>query len=162
MSKYQVVIVGGGLAGLTAALHLSKYDIDVLLIEKEKYPRHKVCGEYVSNEVLPYLRSLGVDPFKIGAKKMEYFELSAVSGDSCKAELPLGGFSISRYTLDAKMYEILKQQDLALIHDTVTDIKFDGDNFDLQLKENGTVGSNFVLGAYGKRSSLDTKLKRIL
>lgn len=160
MSSYKVVIVGGGLAGLTAALHLSKYNIDVLLIEKEKYPRHKVCGEYVSNEVLPYLNSLGMDPFLYGAKKMEHFELSAVSGNSCKAELPLGGFSISRFTLDAEMYEILKQQEVVLMHDTVTAIKFNGDNFDLELKENRSVKAKFVLGAYGKRSSLDAKLKR--
>ncbi|UCE93720.1 MAG: NAD(P)/FAD-dependent oxidoreductase [Flavobacteriaceae bacterium] len=160
MSSYKVVIVGGGLAGLTAALHLSKYGIESLLIEKEKYPRHKVCGEYVSNEVLPYLSSLGVDPFLFGAKKMEHFELSAVTGDSCKAVLPLGGFSVSRYTLDAKMYELLKEQEIAIIHDTVTDINFNGENFQIELKDNPSVGAEFVLGAYGKRSSLDSKLKR--
>ena len=55
---YDVVIIGGGLAGLTCALHLSRKGVDVLLIEKNTYPHHKVCGEYVSNEVLPYLKRL--------------------------------------------------------------------------------------------------------
>ncbi|MCA0932200.1 NAD(P)/FAD-dependent oxidoreductase [Lutimonas saemankumensis] len=160
MSSFKVVIVGGGLAGLTASLHLSKYGIQSLLVEKEEYPRHKVCGEYISNEVLPYLISLGMDPFSYGAKKMEHFELSAVTGDSCMSDLPLGGFSLSRYTLDAALYEILKQKEIILLHDTVTDIKFHGDLFRLELKDKGTVKAKFVLGAYGKRSSLDTKLKR--
>ena len=48
-----VVIIGGGLAGLTGAIHLSKKGLQVTLIEKSDYPRHKVCGEYISNEILP-------------------------------------------------------------------------------------------------------------
>ena len=71
-----VIIVGGGLAGLTSAIHLSKFGIGVLVIEKNSYPKHKVCGEYVSNEVLPYLNYLGLDPFIFGAKKIDTFLLS--------------------------------------------------------------------------------------
>ncbi|MEC8402689.1 MAG: FAD-dependent oxidoreductase, partial [Bacteroidota bacterium] len=52
---FDVIIVGGGLAGLTNAIHLSKVNQNVLLIEKNSYPKHKVCGEYISNEVIPYL-----------------------------------------------------------------------------------------------------------
>ena len=52
---FDVIIVGGGLAGLTSAIHLSKQNKQVLLVEKNEYPKHKVCGEYISNEVLPYL-----------------------------------------------------------------------------------------------------------
>ena len=122
MSLKQVIVVGGGLGGLTSALHLSLHGFSVTLIEKNSYPKHKVCGEYLSNEVLPYLKSLGFDPFNYGAKKMKQFELSSVGGKSIKAELPLGGFSLSRFTLD---YELLQRaidkgvthvQDLSLIH----------------------------------------------
>ena len=55
---YDIIIVGGGLAGLASAIHLSKKGLSVLLIEKNEYPKHKVCGEYISNEVLPYLKAL--------------------------------------------------------------------------------------------------------
>ena len=43
----EVLIIGGGLAGLTAGIHLSQQGFDVFLIEKYAYPHHKVCGEYV-------------------------------------------------------------------------------------------------------------------
>ena len=39
-----ILIVGGGLAGLTSAIHLAKQQIPVTLIEKNVYPMHKVCG----------------------------------------------------------------------------------------------------------------------
>ena len=59
-AKPDVIIIGGGLAGLTSAIHLSKSGLKVTLIEKNEFPKHKVCGEYISNEVLPYLESLGL------------------------------------------------------------------------------------------------------
>ena len=70
-----VTIIGGGLAGLCNAIHLSKYGKKVLLIEKNEYPKHKVCGEYISNEVLPYLDFLDINPFDFGAVKIKKFQL---------------------------------------------------------------------------------------
>lgn len=160
MSLKQVIVVGGGLAGLTSALHLSQVGVGVSLIEKHDYPRHKVCGEYLSNEVLPYLKGLGLDPFELGAKTIDHFELSSVKGKAIRAKLPLGGFSLSRYTLD---HELLKRAQLLgveLIKDTVTDIKFENDRFLVKLKDNGIKESTFVIGAFGKRSNLDQKLQR--
>ena len=74
-NKFDIIIVGGGLAGLTTALHLANNNCKVCLIEKNEYPHHKVCGEYVSNEVLSYLEILGIDPFLEGAKKITKFEI---------------------------------------------------------------------------------------
>ena len=60
-AKPDVVIIGGGLAGLTAAIHLSKFGLKVSLLEKNEFPKHKVCGEYISNEVLPYFNWLDLE-----------------------------------------------------------------------------------------------------
>ena len=65
--EFDSIIIGGGLAGLTAAIGLRNCGVSVLLIEKHDFPRHKVCGEYVSNEVLPILEAFGLDPFSWGA-----------------------------------------------------------------------------------------------
>ena len=89
-NKYDVLIIGGGLSGLTCALHLSKANCKVLLIEKQKYPHHIVCGEYVSNEVIPYLKWLGVDPFSIGAKHITNIEITNKDDDLiCVSRLTL-------------------------------------------------------------------------
>ena len=64
-SDKNVIIIGGGLAGLTSAIHLSKLGHQVTLIDKNDFPKHKVCGEYISNEVLPYLDWLDVNPEKL-------------------------------------------------------------------------------------------------
>ncbi len=57
---YDAAIVGGGLAGLSLAIQLSKKGYQVLLFEKEIYPFHKVCGEYISMESWDFLTALGL------------------------------------------------------------------------------------------------------
>ena len=45
---FDAVIVGGGLAGLSLAIQLAEANRSVVVIEKKRYPFHRVCGEYVS------------------------------------------------------------------------------------------------------------------
>ena len=52
----EVTIIGGGLAGLICGIRLARNGFDTVIIEKKPYPSHKVCGEYVSNEVFPFLQ----------------------------------------------------------------------------------------------------------
>ena len=75
-SHYDVIIAGGGLAGLTSAILLSKGGLKVLLLEKKTYPFHKVCGEYVSNEVADFFSRIGFDPFKHNASKIDQLRIS--------------------------------------------------------------------------------------
>ena len=105
ITTFDVIIIGGGLAGLTNAIHLSKFKYRVLIIEKNSYPKHKVCGEYISNEVLPYLNSLGIDPIKEGAKKISKVQDSTTKSNLIKGELHLGGLGMSRYFLESLLGE---------------------------------------------------------
>lgn len=157
---FDVIIIGGGLAGLTSAIHLSKYSISVLLLEKNTYPKQKVCGEYVSNEVLPYLRSLDIDPFSLGAKKIDRFELSTSKNNIISSPLPLGGFGISRYKFDYAMAEKAKASGVKLVHEQVIDIHFHKEKFTIITKQKSVYMSSIVIGAYGKRSAIDVKLDR--
>ena len=63
LERAEVIIVGGGLAGLTAAIHLARKGVSTMLFERNRFPHHKVCGEYLSREVLPYLKELEI-PFQ--------------------------------------------------------------------------------------------------
>jgi flavin-dependent dehydrogenase len=157
---FDVVIIGGGLAGLSAAIHLRKHHFKVLIIEKNEYPKHKVCGEYISNEVLPYLDYLGIKVFELGAKKISKFELSTPKNKFIKAKLPLGGFGISRYTLDNALFLKSIQDGAVTVHDTVVDVQFSGEEFKIETKSNILFLSKIVIGAYGKRTALDVKLNR--
>jgi len=55
-----VIIVGGGPAGSSAAIRLARDGRSVLVVEKQEFPRHKVCGEFVSPECLGHFEELGV------------------------------------------------------------------------------------------------------
>ncbi|MBK5212516.1 MAG: tryptophan 7-halogenase [Flavobacteriaceae bacterium] len=158
-TKWDIIIIGGGLAGLTTALRLVNTNCKVCLIEKNKFPHHKVCGEYVSNEVLPYLNSLGIDPFSIGAKKISKFEITDVKGFPLKANLPLGGFGISRYAFDNLLFEALKDK-IEIIFDTVEKVTFDENQFLVTTQRKDVLNADFVIGAFGKRSNIDSFLNR--
>src|SRR5215831_18926397 len=97
--KGEILIIGGGLAGLTAGIHLSKMGLAVTIFEKNEFPKHKVCGEYVSNEVLPYLDWLGVNVADLMPTNISKFQFSTINGQLSEIDLPLGGFGISRYAL---------------------------------------------------------------
>lgn len=154
-----VLIIGGGLAGLASALHLSKKGLKVVLIEKNTYPKHKVCGEYISNEILPYLFWLDVDVVKLHPTAISNFEFSAQNGKTAKTKLPLGGFGISRYELDNFLFEKAIENNCTIITDNVTNISFENDIFTVTISEE-ILFAKIVLGAYGKRSNIDQVLSR--
>ena len=156
---YKVVFFGGGLAGLVSSIHLSKKGISVTVIEKNTYPKHKVCGEYISNEVLPYLQSLGFNPFEFQAKEITDFTLSTSSNTTIKTKLPLGGFGISRYTLDYELAKLAKHNGVEIIHDHVNQIDFQNEIFTITTKSDKSFTGDIVIGAYGKRSNIDVSLK---
>ncbi|MBB6609897.1 NAD(P)/FAD-dependent oxidoreductase [Pontibacter sp. Tf4] len=159
--EWPVIIVGGGLAGLTAAIALAAQGIQVLVIEKKAYPFHRVCGEYVSNEVLPYLQGLGVQIEELQPARINRFMLSAPSGYSLESSLDLGGFGISRYTLDNYLYQLAMARGVTFaLNTTVQQVGFEQDSFKLQLSNGEQLQATIVLGAYGKRTNLDRQLNR--
>ena len=159
MVKYSVIIIGGGLAGLIAGIHLSKKDFSVLIIEKNSFPKHKVCGEYISNEVSNYLKSLNLDIDSLNPKHIDKLSFSLVSGKMINTKLPLGGFGISRYELDYYLYKEAIQSGCEISTENVIESVFINDEFTVKTNSN-EYSASVVLGAFGKRSNLDVKLKR--
>ena len=161
-SKYdsEVIIIGGGLAGLTSAIHLTKMGCKVIVIEKNHYPKHKVCGEYISNEVLPYFDWLNINIDELKPTHISTLEFSSESGRTIETKLPLGGFGISRYTLDQALYLKALSQNCDIIEDQVNEVIFKDDYFEVYLASGKVLTSKVVLGGFGKRSNLDVKMKR--
>jgi flavin-dependent dehydrogenase len=158
--QYDVLIIGGGLGGLTTALHLNIMGITAAVLEKNPYPHHKVCGEYLSNEVLPYFKWLGIDIESLSPTHIDKFEITAQNGKSLLIDLPLGGVGISRYELDNFLYLKLIEQGGMVIEDTVDDFSFENDQFRVSTKLHHTYFAKQVIGAYGKRAAIDIKLER--
>ena len=160
MHTYDVVVIGGGLAGLTSAIHLAKKGVEVLLIEKNDYPKHKVCGEYISNEVLSYLEFLDINVWEAGAKKIDTFSFSSKKGKAIQVKLPLGGFGISRFALDHLLFKHAIALGVTIHKGVVTSAVLESELFHITTKLNEQYNSKYVLGAYGKRSGMDTTLSR--
>lgn len=159
--QFDAIIIGGGLGGLTASIELTRLGYRVLVIEKYTYPFHRVCGEYISNEVRPYLESLGLDLDALGATKIQKFQLSAINGKSIFADLSMGGFGISRYTIDNELYQIAKNLGVTFaLNTSVEDIQKINESFFVDTNANSTFEAKIVIGAYGKRSKLDKTLNR--
>lgn len=60
MKQYDVIIAGAGPAGSSAAIHLAAGGLSVLLVEQKKFPRPKLCGEFISPECQDHFQKLGV------------------------------------------------------------------------------------------------------
>ena len=156
----EVLIIGGGLAGLTGAIHLTKMGCKVIVIEKNSYPKHKVCGEYISNEVLPYFDWLNVNIEELKPTHITSLQFSSEFGRTIETQLPLGGFGISRYTLDHALYLKALSQNCQIIEDQVNEVIFKDDYFEVHLASGKTLTALVVLGGFGKRSNLDLKMNR--
>lgn len=157
---HEIIVVGGGLAGLTAALHLAREGKQVLVIEKHQYPRHRVCGEYVSNEVRPYLDKLGIQIEEITSIAINQIQLSNQKGQAITSKLPMGGFGISRYAFDQLLYQKAKALGVDFLFDTAEAINVNSQTPEVITKKEKVLHAKVLLGAFGKRSNLDINLKR--
>lgn len=100
-----ICILGGGPAGASAAIAARQEGAQVTLVEKSRLPRHKVCGEFLSPEIVPLLESLGVwDEFQsAGPALIRHLELHFGSFDR-RCRLPETAYGLSRYQLDELLF----------------------------------------------------------
>lgn len=82
-----VAVIGGGVSGLCAAIKLQELGYQAIIIESGSYPSHKVCGEFISPESLPFLNSLGIQTcpiprarFFLGSNSIEFPFSKAAGG----------------------------------------------------------------------------------
>ncbi len=160
MTKHKIIIAGGGLAGLIASIHLTRAGVPSLVIEKKTYPFHRVCGEYVSNEVVPYLQSLDAFPGKLKPSNLQRFQLTSINGSVSNMPLDLGGFGISRFAFDHFLYERACNVGVEFLLNTdVEKINFGDDQFRVETSR-GNFSAPVVIGAFGKRSKVDVAMNR--
>jgi flavin-dependent dehydrogenase len=162
-----VAIIGGGLAGCSAAIQLARLGHQVTLFEAQSYPHHKVCGEFLSPECGVLLDELGLSAALQAVKPASIHRVSitAPNGTVWRSELPGAGIGISRYALDKLLAERARTCGVDVrVSTTVTDVQGDlNKGFKVSARGiNGqeTLRAKSVIGAQGKRSTLDRKLQR--
>jgi flavin-dependent dehydrogenase len=103
------LVIGGGPAGSMAGLRLAEAGRPVVLLEKERGPHPKVCGEFLSREAVEYLGQAGVDLAGLGAVPIDRVRLSA-GGAMVEAPLGFRAMSLSRRVLDEAMLRRAQEQ----------------------------------------------------
>jgi flavin-dependent dehydrogenase len=159
--QVDIVIVGGGIAGLVSSIALVRQGFSVSLLEQKEFPYHKVCGEYISNEARPFLESLDIFPADLEPVEIQRFQMSAVSGAWAECSMDMGGFGISRYTFDAYLAQKATQYGVDVrVNCKVTDIQFNRHSFEIFSNKELLLKAKIVIGAYGKRNKLNILLNR--
>lgn len=156
----EIIIIGGGLAGLVSGILLKRAGHPTTLFEEKEYPFNRVCGEYISNEVIPFLEKENLFPHELKPADLSRFRLSSTSGKLLEMPLDLGGFGVSRLRFDHWLSEIAKHEGVEIIHERVTESEFRDGNFIIETKNQGKFTSEILIGAFGKRSWMDRSLIR--
>ena len=102
-SLYDVAIVGAGPAGSSMAAVLAQRGWHVLLVERDTFPRHKVCGEFISPEAQDTLHRLELYE-EIATRKplpLNGVKISSCHGRTLQRGLPGEAWGLSRYEFDA-------------------------------------------------------------
>jgi flavin-dependent dehydrogenase len=132
--KSKIAIVGGGPAGASLAIRLAKNGFDVCLTEREKFPRHKLCGEFISPECLIHFEDLGVleEMFSIGGDRITETRFYAPNGRNVSVPSEWfgnaqGALGISRAEMDFRLLEKARSVGVKVLEETqVVGVLFEG------------------------------------
>lgn len=170
--KKPVIIVGGGPAGSAAAIVLARNGVEVAVIDKEEFPRDKICGDALSLDVINQLPMItpGLDEkFDKLEKKKWSRGVSIISPGEHRVDIPFiykseerEGYICKRLDIDQLLHEeMLAQPNVEWIpNTTLKDVNREGDELVLET-DKGDLFTPLVLGAGGNNCPIARKLARL-
>ena len=161
----EIVVVGGGPAGCAIGGLLAAAGREVTIVERDRFPRDKLCGEFLSHEARDVLRALGVlDAIEQGAPRIDRASVYAPSGACVRASLPSHALGVSRVKLDALLWQRASELGATCIERaTVRDVRSDRDGATVMVRHGGSeraLHARVVVGSWGRRTSLDRRMGR--
>lgn len=119
--SYDMIVIGGGPAGTSAAITAARDGGRVLLLERGRFPRHKVCGEFVSAESLALLKWL------LGDAEQELLHNSIslsesrllLDGRSVRIPVTPPAASIARHDLDLALWNAAQSAGVTTLQETL-------------------------------------------
>ena len=162
-AEFDVAVVGGSLAGSAAASALARAGARVVVFEKARFPRPKICGSFLSSEALPVLERMGAREELQGERPetIARFALVTARGRRVESELPAPVLSLSRARLDSLAAAAAGRQGASLRFGTAVN-SFEGNlPGGFRLKSGGAeLSARVLIGAWGRYSPLDGRLFR--
>ena len=169
---YDVIIVGAGPAGSGAALYAYRYGLKVLILEKEKFPRDKICGDAISGKSMTILKDLNLleEACKLPSaivdsvtfSSPDHLDVNIKFFQEKNRQLP-SGLVMRREVFDSFLFSKVKETGQDIIENfTVSDLIYENDKVcgvkgkDFQNKEYEFKGK-IVIGADGFKSIVARK-----
>lgn len=150
-----VAIIGAGIAGNALAKSMADQGWETVLFERKAFPRHKVCGEFLSPESLGMLNALGVSKLIETLQPSLIDRTRLVFGHGEALEIPLPGtaLGISRYSLDSALLHAARSSGVqALTATSVTAVTPNNGRYILETKQGNqtiTYEARVVVAAWG-------------
>jgi len=159
---YDLIVLGGGPAGCAAAITSARFGLKVLLVERGRFPRHKVCGEFVSAESLDRLEKLlGQRHRNLVAHAPQIGHARIFLDDAdVHAEISPPGAGITRFDLDQALWESCYENGVELRDDSAASaVNRSGETF--QIAAGGSIfESRALANASGRWSFLTSPQNR--
>jgi geranylgeranyl reductase family protein len=150
-----VAVVGGGPAGVAAAIELSRAGRSVAIIDKATFPRDKCCGDGLTSGALRHLEELGFDPATVASwQPVDDVVVVSPSGREATFPLPRGNGRYAavarRVDLDAAMVELARKEGAEVLDGhAVSGVTQDVDRVTLEVDGVGAVSASYVVAADG-------------
>jgi flavin-dependent dehydrogenase len=158
--KFDLVVIGAGPAGCAAAICAADRGLRVLLLEAGRYPRHKVCGEFVSAEAAQVLRHVcqGSAELLDHAPRITHSRLNA-SGTCVSMRLAQPGYSIPRIKLDECLWQAALAHGVECHTETANSVTRNADGF-LVAGSTATFAARAAINASGRWSRISDSVPK--